>query len=95
MVCSAVAVVAVLRWGTTSTVTLGLTPAAPLTFAMAGGAFLLCTRAFRIPATYLTGIALIYAACHANVAFALDAENFEGQTQLVHLVLAASLSLVG
>lgn len=95
MVCSSAAVVAALRidlhqW----TVGYPFTEATPLTFATAGGAFLLCTRVFRTPAIYVASIGLIFAAFHAATAIAWSQEDFQGQTQLVHLLLAVGLSLV-
>ena len=95
MVCSFAAVVAALgidvqEW----TVFNGLTTATPLTFAVAGGAFLLSTRAFRTPATYLAAIGLVYATLHATTSLVLAQEDFKGQAQLVHLLLAAGLSLM-
>ncbi len=87
-------VVAVLQIDAEGTVIRGLVGTAPLTFAMASGSFLLCTRAFRTPSIYLAGIALGYATFHAIATLALDREVFEGQAQLVHLVLAGALSLM-
>ncbi len=66
-----------------------------LTLAMASCAFLLSTPTLRSKASYLTGIALAYAASLAVTALALEHRAGIDQPMLAHLLIAAGLSLIG
>lgn len=71
-----------------------LSSAAPISYLLAGITLLLSTRIFRQSMLYVIGIGLGFAAVHAATALWLDQNNTETLAPLVHLVVAASTSLV-
>ncbi|TWU39269.1 hypothetical protein [Novipirellula artificiosorum] len=67
----------------------------PITLAMCSVAFLMSTRAFRRPITYITSIALGYASVHALGVLAVQAGRIHVTPAPMHLAIAAAASLVG
>ncbi len=94
IVCSLVGVFATLNVDWIAGLTCKLSSTAPIAYAMTGVALLLCTAVFRSRVLYVLGIAFGFAAAHGAIGMSLDRQDFEGQAQFVHLLLAGGLSFL-